>query len=440
MKKKIVSIILSVTMCFGGSLFINDKFMNADEINETQAVLSENEDISLNKEKVDADVNVSINTIEIPQRIKDYIKEEAPVFVQSLIDEQDFYGIKIDNPDLVKIGEPIIVYRDDDKEVDEEPICFVPIFEGDKVIQSLVVVGDLFSDDGELGMQTSPDLVDEYNYLSSINNLSEDCYLIAKDENLYAISANEDINLTSPWDISKLTLTNNKNERCNIINSIKDKFNVEQIKIDLNKKFEQCSDMFFKNEEIIQNKKNTSITSVPEKKVLFTEKDGYGVIMQVDGQCWAAAVATVVNYKKKTNKYGLSDVYGIFNGNGLVYDYGDESDIIPALKEFGLSNYHEKGVTNSNFETIKDYCKKSVSMTYPVLVKVVPKDPNPDIGMHIINYIGYDKSNSKAYMYDPKPVNGKGVYKTVSDNSQNYYSEGYKFNTRWSRIYYGDNH
>ena len=126
--------------------------------------------------------------------------------------------------------------------------------------------------------------------------------------------------MTSPWDISKLTLTNNKNERCNIINSIKDKFNVEQIKIDLNKKFEQCSDMFFKNEEIIQNKKNTSITSVPEKKVLFTEKDGYGVIMQVDGQCWAAAVATVVNYKKKTNKYGLSDVYGIFNGNGLVYD------------------------------------------------------------------------------------------------------------------------
>ena len=162
--------------------------------------------------------------------------------------------------------------------------------------------------------------------------------------------------------------------------------------------------------------------------------------MQVDGQCWAAAVATVVNYKKKTNKYGLSDVYGIFNGNGLVYDYGDESDIIPALKEFGLYNYHEKGVTNSNFETIKNYCKKSVSMTYPVLVKVVPKDPNPDIGMHIINYIGYDKSNSKAYMYDPKPVNGKGVYKTVSDNSQNYYSEGYKFNTRWSRIYYGDNH
>ena len=162
--------------------------------------------------------------------------------------------------------------------------------------------------------------------------------------------------------------------------------------------------------------------------------------MQVDGQCWAAAVATVVNYKNKTNKYGLSDVYGIFNGNGLVYDYGEASDIIPALKGFGLSNYHEKGVTNSNFETIKDYCKKSVSMKYPVLVKVVPSKGKSNIRMHIINYIGYDKSTSKAYIYDPKPVNGKGVYKTVSDSSQHYYSDGYGVNTDWSRIYYGDNH
>ena len=133
--------------------------------------------------------------------------------------------------------------------------------------------------------------------------------------------------------------------------------------------------------------------------------------------------------------------YGVMAVFSLIFLFYTNSFLIRRRKkEFGLYNYHEKGVTNSNFETIKNYCKKSVSMTYPVLVKVVPKDPNPDIGMHIINYIGYDKSNSKAYMYDPKPVNGKGVYKTVSDNSQNYYSEGYKFNTRWSRIYYGDNH
>lgn len=401
MKKNLKKIIVVVLIC---SIIFNVGYGMVNAIN-------------IQTEDID---DLSIITTILPQETLNYINEKTPLIVNDMIQKADMFGFEGELSEVF-IGSPITVFIQHDGEIDDEVLCFVPVFEGDQVIQSLVILGNVLDEEAELGIQTTTDMVYDLNWLLDHRNSLGTCYLVGMDGTLNVLNKEKDI-IVSAHNQNQLLAENFDKSAENIIDDIEDQFQNSLTEVDSQ---EMISEMVTYDTET-----STLTPAATTSRLLFGSGDVYlyGVTQSEDGYCWAAAVATIVRYKKKN--LSATDM-SVWAKTGLpIGSTGGEDNVIPCLESYGIRKYKYVSVW------LASNARDSIDYGYPAILKVTPKlFQNTDIKMHMVDVVGYNTATGTYYMWDPKGSgsNGSGSF-VICNSSSEYYSPGYDLSCKWSKV------
>lgn len=226
------------------------------------------------------------------------------------IDGQEYYQLSPQVIDDLEIANPYIIYKVGDV---QDEIYYFPIVLENNVVLIISVFRNINSD---WSFSISTNLIEE---LNEINYMEYDFIFYEYDEHLYI--ENDNI----------LYIDGVEREEQSILqgNSVKEK---EKILIE-NYEVNETNELF---EGTVETSPEYSAYQVPYTIQLLTEP--YVVSQGMYSNCWAASVATIVNYRKSMKSLTAKAVCDKIN---IGYnDGGDIYDKQKALKQYGYSyNY-----------------------------------------------------------------------------------------------------
>lgn len=273
---------------------------------------------------------------QIEKEIADYIPKDAEQYMENkktniLKDAKMLsmeFGLTSEDFDNAFISDPFVVY-DLDTKIQEEKIYY-PIIQKDT--EKVLLVITLFGTTVGWQHGFSQDMVDELNQLEWPE---PNCVLYESDGNIVAQTKNEKVNFSNKTILQNFDLKNLDEKKREIADAVED---MEKIDV----------------QEIQSQTINKPIGYSPS----FTTELGYYYLNLYNGQgqhgyniCWAAMVATTVNYLKGSNVTAEQVASGEgHNYMALGYQGGTAVDMQNAYKKLGYEYLYYEG--QSSFDTI----------------------------------------------------------------------------------------
>ena len=378
--------------------------------------------------------DLSIVGVELSSDAMAYLDERAPVFLSDLKENSTFYSFECKNTDNLILGDPITIYHSSDGIVSESVTYYIPVYEDEQMVYSLVLLTDTTEEGNmEYGMQTTSNLVDELNYLAQQCAWSGQCYLVGAGEDLYAINDSKEINLTKRKVISSMVNSEYTiGNKTSIIAQIDSMFHGDFETIEENELFTEGS---IESEVNLSQSNVFSTRAATNEKILFSTGSSYGIEQEEDGACWMACIATTGKYVRRSENltWNIRDMYW---GLGMEFATGggEKAEVRSILRRY-LLKYDYKTYSILNKSTIWDIIVDGIDNGYPILLRGDNTVWGSDINWHMITIVGYNKSKSLVYFWDPKP----GQYESVT-MGEKFITEGYddaKFGWEYIQYYTG---
>lgn len=244
------------------------------------------------------------NVVEMPQKAVRYVEDNAADAVETVL-EDNGSGVDLDYEADISIVKPYVVYNAFEK---QEAVYHFPLAAGDRVVMVISVMDT----DAGMGMQFGTGLADK---LNEIDYIHTDYIFYNYEDTFYAESANGKIILgyTSSADYTDEEI---KTGQAFIHLSYLEKCSVIADKV---KNFVQYTESDLGEDEELRA--GGSLT-------LHNPMGQYNY-----GMCWAACVATVVNYKKN---YSINP-FEVCNKMSIGYNEGGtEYNIRDALSKYSV--------------------------------------------------------------------------------------------------------
>lgn len=321
------------------------------------------------------------SSLSIPDRIISYANTKKTEVINELVQE----NIITDDEDI-QYALPYIIYY---PEVNQEAIYYFPLIKDENIVMMVTIID---TEEG-LILQSGEEMVEE---LNAINYLETNYIFYEYEYSLYAENKNEKICLYSYGIGTKIySETERKKELKFFKKSYKKKKSIINEKI---KNMRKCTAAVQSDEEKLQMlMKGTLALHNPRGQYEY-------------GMCWAAAVATVVNYKQQSgitafevcNRMGRD-----YNRGGTIYDEQD------ALSKYNVTY----GKVRLNMLTWNQI-KSNISSKNPIIINLICND-NSQMA-HTVTIYGYTADNKIKY-WDSYVNNGNGkkmsvLYSKASSN------------------------
>lgn len=298
--KKILSLILVCIMFFG---IVGFSFnVSAEQNNE----------------------NLYIYTADIPKKALEYVEQNYFEIFSIIKNTPENFGLSTQEANDLVLGEGFRTYKDIDGEIVENNLFFFPVIHETQIVGLL----DVKKIDSFYKIGYKKGFAKELNNL--YNNSPKNPYvLVYINDALVAFDKENKIIVEKPkYIIKKYNSKKNLKEECKLNNlDILKEIKKKNIKV---KNLTNPSNMLGVNDAQIYSiqsnseSKNLSVPIVPNQTI-----DGNGI-------CWAASMASVVNYKKGTS-YTAKDIYD---------KYGNFTD---AWYKHVENGYKDEGLSHAKF-------------------------------------------------------------------------------------------
>lgn len=315
------------------------------------------------------DGNVNLTTV------SDFANGQLNTVVSNLVKDGE-----ISNNDNVYLAEPYYIYNELE---DQEAIYYFPIVK-DQTIVSVMCVLD--SEDG-LVYQYGDEIKDK---LNEIHYLQEKPLIYEEDGKIHIEGRDELLTVSTSEEVGEIV-------PC--------------------KKFSELS--YSNKKKRIEEKMDDLVPCVHGEKpenILDLKIKGLLSLHNPQGQhgydmCWAAAVATVVNYKKSSMVTGFDvcNRMGIgYNTGGTIYQEHQ------ALSLYGVT-YNGISGTSLDWNTIKN----NINNNHPIIANLMSNSGT--YKAHAVTIYGFDSSKNLNY-WDSRLGGGSGAYKKTSFNNATFLS------------------
>lgn len=318
-----------------------------------------------------------------PKEINDFAKNNYQDIIQCAREYKIYFNLSDDDFVDIRIGEPFIIY--DINDIEQQGIYYYPLIGANNQYIFLITIIDT---NHSLQYSLGNDFVDELNRIDYYNT----DYVFYKNDDKIIAQSNTDI----------FCLTNNEK----ILNS---QINYYDVLDDI-----ICSINIFNEIIVEENIDNSGISSLEGYSRSFAtniEKDGnttrFLQLYNAQGQyeysmCWAASVATIVNYVYGYNVTAMRvcDVMHIGYNEGAYINQKRQ-----ALLKYGL-DYKKKG-TVMTWQEIK----ANIDKMMPIAISASSAK-----GMHAVTLIGYRNVQFNNYIaiWDSALNDGRGAMKIIS--------------------------
>lgn len=322
------------------------------------------------------------NTLALPQRITAFANENADAIADMLANDGMVTYAEAENQHF---GKPYIIYNSYDN---QEGIYYFPIVVHNKIV---AVTAVLDTEDG-MKIQVEEDLVDQ---LNEIGYIYSDFILYEYKNDVYAENAAGKNYLYSyASKQTKLTEEQKRREQNFYEATFRKKYKMANARI---KQFTKCR----KKEDSARDNLNALIMGSLN---LYKPMGQYNYNM-----CWAAAAATVINYKKTSavTPFEVCNRTGIaYNSGGTIYNEQD------ALSKYGVT--YEK-VRNSMLDW--STLTKNIDNSHPIIANLKCNDGT--LNAHAVTIYGYT-STSKTIKYWDSRTNSSKETTTFSAAGSNF--------------------
>lgn len=311
---------------------------------------------------------------EIPQDATNYAKIHLREIIECVEQYKEAFNLNEKELNDAILGDSYIIYDLDTKKQDE--IYYYPVY-NDQKSKVLFVVSVMGTTEGWC-YSVDGDLVDLLNNI----NYHGDFILYESDDNIIADN-----------DEKEYALKGEMNEKCDKMANMEIDNKIEKIsdridsmeKVDINEEFTQTKEQY--TPAYNYNKNNKIILD------LYNKKGQYGKPI-----CWAASVATIVNYRKGTN-YSASQICKKMGLKEVGQDIYTKKS---ALRKFGVK-YNI--IRNSVMSWEKLYT--NIKGKYPVAIT----SNNKKLGAHAVTAYGVNGTQSlkrEVVLWNSGLKNGMG--------------------------------
>lgn len=332
------------------------------------------------------------NVIEMPQKIVKYVEDNVADAVETVLEDGDS-GVDMDYGADISIVKPYVIYNAFKQ---QDAVYNFPLTADDRVV---MVISVMDTEEG-LGMQFGPGLADK---LNEIDYVHTDYIFYEYDDTFYAESANAKMVL-GYISSGNYNYTDEEMKRSQIFSrlSYMEKCRVIADKV---KDFVKCT---VSEDGADQNLKAGGILT------LHNPMGQYNY-----GMCWAACVATVVNYKKNSSV----NPFEVCNKMSIGYDEGGTAyNIRDALNKYSV-DYQKVRFNMLNIDEVKD----NIDGKHPIVALLFNDHYSKG---HAVVIFGYTPKEFLKY-WDPaiSSTGGEGTIEYVK-SSYNFVSNGHSYEWR----------
>ena len=326
-------------------------------------------------------VHVSAKTSDdmliLPTEITAFANENVDTIADILVNDGIITATEVKNQHF---GKPYIIYNSYDN---QEGIYYFPIVVYDKVVAVATV---LDTEDG-MELQVGKDISDQ---LNEIGYIYSDYILYEYGNDIYAENTAGKNYLYSYASRQTELTRGQKIREKNFYNAfLKKKYKIINAKV---KKFTKCRE----KKSSVDGNLDALITG---SLSLHKPMGQYGY-----GMCWAAAVATVVNYKKTS----AVSAFEVCNRMGIGYNKGGTIfDEQAALSKYGV-NYGKIRNSMLDWTTLK----KNINNKYPIIANLLCNDGA--LNAHAVTIYGYASTSKKIKYWDSRINKGNGSKKSTT--------------------------
>lgn len=326
----------------------------------------------------------------VPNEVKDYVKDNFENFIYVAKDFQQYSTYQIDDESKLSIGDPYIVFRPN--EIQDE-VYYYPIINKNEG-RILFIVGIIGTENGYT-YEINDNMVNDLNKADYVNG---NCVIYKYGDGIYVENRKEEIFNGSYKDVvanqEDITFGNLSFE--NKVSKINEKV----------KELKKASPKIWKSEEeLLESKLKGSLS-------LRIPMGQYGYNM-----CWASSVATIVNYiqtYQTVTPFDVCNRMGIgFNTGGNVYDVNSALNAYNVyygmIRSSSLGWYELKDNINGN----KPICLGASNQNNPYA---------PNHAVTIYGYSGTSGSTNNVLIWDSALNSGNGGYNTFSYNGNSFTS------------------
>lgn len=329
----------------------------------------------LNVNVMAADMKGIINNpYEKVEKIDSKIPDEATVYMTEKYSEIievaiPYYSCLISDPNNYSLGSPFVIYAP--SEYNWNSVYYYPLINDNEIVLLISLINTNYG----WSISASEEMVDELNLIN-----------YAEDTSWIFFLQNECVVAKSPTAERTILDTSHKNENCNVELASDDFLTyseyLELISSSMNdiKKFNvDDAAEYANNADIVESYSPSFSTSTDTSKVCSL----YNARGQQGDTCWAASVATIVNYREGTN---YSD-YDVCDKIGVGYEGANIDTKLNALKAYGLN--YRKSSSQSSWNSIV----LNISNKYPLAASTFSGDSG-----HAVTVYGYRTIGATDYI------------------------------------------
>jgi len=303
--------------------------------------------------------------LKIPEGATKFVSENYKDIVEVVKDYKNEFNVSSYDLNNITLGKPYVIYNLDETQQDE--IYYYPILNSNsEIILTLCITG---TTEG-WGLSISEEMSDE---LNSINYLSEEFIFYESADNIVAENSRGIINLSGK-----------ANEKCRVYEA-KDFKEKRKIIADAISTFVKTDISKIKDLDINRKDKYTpsfSESTTTSKICSLHNNKGQGSY----ANCWAAAVATIVNYRNGTNitPTAVCDSLGIsYNDGGGI----GESQLALSGYDVSYNNLNYYQLPWSSVTSNLDY-------KYPIYISAYSSSGDG----HAVTVYGYRMIGTSQYV------------------------------------------
>lgn len=340
---KIISICLSIILfvsCFG--------------IKGSAATLENDSDIVAKKTlQVDE---------KIPNEVTRYVLDK---YLEIIEIAKSYYTEFSDDTEDYSLGVPFVIYSEINKNWNS--VYYYPVIKGDCILLVISVIDTNYG----LTLSASKEFVPQ---LNEINYITDSNWIFYEDNNrIIALSEKSTILMSEDSNTTFSVKSDEQKSYTDLLNTISKKIE-QRSPIDVDYITNLSKNIDFLEEYTPSFSTNTSTSQICQL---------YNAQGQIGGTCWAASVATIVNYRLGTGY----TAYDVCDKIGVDYAAGTIGDKLYALSSYGLN--YSRSDSQAPWNTIKN----NIAGQYPIAASTFSGSDG-----HAITVYGYRTIGATDYI------------------------------------------